>query len=267
MSAFVTSYLKEVLDTWIAKNHLRNGLLFYGSTSGFPNKVANYFIQAYFSSSTFSLDTNPDFLHIYSEKQIKIDHIRHILDRVRYGPTQHESMIVFIEHLERLTIEASNALLKTLETPPKHVYFLSSSHLFSSLLPTITSRCQPIYCPSLTYDQLFSAVNMTVSEISSTSTYEDLLKLACGVDHPSYCSFHDFLHFSLSKRFAFFHQYIDTKETFTTLLYHWLSELSTDQTYRYLSLSKLLRETLTRLTHHVNLKLQFDSFISQLPIT
>ncbi len=45
-----------------------------------------------------------------------------------------------IEHMELLTPEAQNALLKTLEEPPPHTYIIGTTHMPEALLPTVRSR-------------------------------------------------------------------------------------------------------------------------------
>lgn len=81
------------------------------------------------------------------ESSITVDRIRELKSflslKAYYGPYK----CVIIDHADRLTVEASNALLKALEEPqPNVVMFLVSSQS-KALLPTITSRCQEISCP------------------------------------------------------------------------------------------------------------------------
>lgn len=56
--------------------------------------------------------------------------------------------IGIIPNAELLTMEAQNALLKTLEEPPTHTKIYIESQTSSSLLPTILSRCQIIQLPT-----------------------------------------------------------------------------------------------------------------------
>jgi DNA polymerase III subunit delta' len=50
--------------------------------------------------------------------------------------------VFIISEADTLTVEAANALLKTLEEPPSHVYFILVTDRPERLLPTIASRCQ-----------------------------------------------------------------------------------------------------------------------------
>ncbi len=90
---------------------------------------------------------HPDCLIIQPEDgqkqnpKIKIDQIREIEHLVIYRPLIGSHKICLIDEAETMTIEAANALLKTLEDPPDHCLFLLISSRPEHLLPTIRSRC------------------------------------------------------------------------------------------------------------------------------
>ena len=72
----------------------------------------------------------------------KIDDIRTIIDEVAFTPTRGKYRVYIIDEVHMLTTEAFNALLKTLEEPPKHVIFILATTEVHKLPATITSRCQ-----------------------------------------------------------------------------------------------------------------------------
>lgn len=72
----------------------------------------------------------------------KIDDIRSIIDEVAFTPTKAKYRVYIIDEVHMLTTEAFNALLKTLEEPPKHVIFILATTEVHKLPATITSRCQ-----------------------------------------------------------------------------------------------------------------------------
>jgi len=90
---------------------------------------------------------HPDYLVIQPENgqkqnpKIKIDQIRAIEHLVIYRPLVGSHKVCLIDEAETMTIEAANALLKTLEDPPDHCLFLLISSRPEHLLPTIRSRC------------------------------------------------------------------------------------------------------------------------------
>ncbi len=72
----------------------------------------------------------------------KIDNIRDIIDEVAFTPAKAKYRVYIIDEVHMLTQEAFNALLKTLEEPPKHVVFILATTEVHKLPATITSRCQ-----------------------------------------------------------------------------------------------------------------------------
>jgi len=90
----------------------------------------------------FAARTHPDFLHIGThdgEKTIKIRSIRQMRDEVALAPRLGRK-VIWIEEAQRMSEEAQNALLRTLEEPPPNVVFLLSGQE-DGLLPTVRSRC------------------------------------------------------------------------------------------------------------------------------
>jgi len=74
-------------------------------------------------------------------KSIGISQIRELIDRISLKPFAAPWRLVVIEEAESLTLEAANALLKTLEEPPQSTYFLLLTSSPSSLPLTVLSRC------------------------------------------------------------------------------------------------------------------------------
>ncbi|HIP21463.1 MAG TPA: DNA polymerase III subunit gamma/tau [Candidatus Pacebacteria bacterium] len=71
-----------------------------------------------------------------------INEIREIRDAVGILPISSEYKVYIIDEVHMLTKDAFNALLKTLEEPPKHVIFILATTELEKILPTIISRCQ-----------------------------------------------------------------------------------------------------------------------------
>ena len=78
-------------------------------------------------------------------QEISIDQIRTIaLSRVAFAPHEGRARIFLIRDAEELSTAAANALLKTLEEPPRGTYFILVTSQPGMLLPTIRSRAQRI---------------------------------------------------------------------------------------------------------------------------
>ncbi len=71
-----------------------------------------------------------------------INEIRELREGVRYAPSQGRYKIYIIDEVHMLTTEAFNALLKTLEEPPDHAYFIFATTEPQKIPVTILSRCQ-----------------------------------------------------------------------------------------------------------------------------
>jgi DNA polymerase-3 subunit gamma/tau len=71
-----------------------------------------------------------------------IQEVRDLKDNIKYMPAAAPHKIVIIDEVHMLTNEAFNALLKTLEEPPEHVYFIFATTELHKIPITILSRCQ-----------------------------------------------------------------------------------------------------------------------------
>lgn len=71
-----------------------------------------------------------------------IQEIRDLKENIRFMPTGARFKIIIIDEVHMLTTEAFNALLKTLEEPPDHVYFMFATTELHKVPVTILSRCQ-----------------------------------------------------------------------------------------------------------------------------
>ncbi len=82
-----------------------------------------------------------DTIRLTSESpSIGIESVRDFVRALTQSPLNSPFKVGVIEEIERLTTEAQNALLKTLEEPPPHTYLLAETSAVESLLPTILSR-------------------------------------------------------------------------------------------------------------------------------
>ena len=71
-----------------------------------------------------------------------IQEIRELKEKIRFLPTSSKYKIIIIDEVHMLTTEAFNALLKTLEEPPAHIYFMFATTELHKIPITILSRCQ-----------------------------------------------------------------------------------------------------------------------------
>lgn len=83
-----------------------------------------------------------DIVEMDAASNRKIDDIRQIIDEVQFKPSKCKYRVYIVDEVHMLTTEAFNALLKTLEEPPKHVIFILATTEVHKLPQTILSRCQ-----------------------------------------------------------------------------------------------------------------------------
>ncbi len=103
-------------------------------------------------------ETHPDIHSVYRQlarqhpkpevrkrtaRDIGVDVIRHFLvDKVHLTPSRGKAKIFLVREADRITRQAQNALLKTLEEPPGTTYIILLTASIDRLLPTTQSRCQ-----------------------------------------------------------------------------------------------------------------------------
>lgn len=75
---------------------------------------------------------------------ILIEQIRALIEHLMHMPVKGSMRVVLILEADKMTDEAANAFLKTLEEPPLDTLFVLTSSRPHFLLPTIRSRCQTI---------------------------------------------------------------------------------------------------------------------------
>lgn len=155
------------LQTAVTNHHLGHAYLFHGDEGIGKRLVALAFSKFLYceqpvegprpdacgvcrSCHQVEQGTHPDFLLIRAEDEqkqspkIKIDQIRSLEHFVIYRPLVGLHKICLIDQADTMTVEAANALLKTLEDPPDHCVFFLTSSRPEHMLATIRSRCMTI---------------------------------------------------------------------------------------------------------------------------
>lgn len=98
------------------------------------------------------------------EKAIGIEDVRNIHKKILLKPFKSKIKAVVIEIFEGITIEAQNALLKTLEEPPANTIIIITTESKELILPTIISRCEII----ILKEKGISLANEDLLEFSNT---------------------------------------------------------------------------------------------------
>ncbi len=144
------------LSSQVRENRLAHAYLFTGSRGTGKTTCAKIFSKAV--NCLNPKDGNPcneceicrgidrgtvlDIVEIDAASNRGIDDIRLLRDEANFTPSQAKYRVYIIDEVHMLTIEAFNALLKTLEEPPEHVKFILATTEVQKLPSTILSRCQ-----------------------------------------------------------------------------------------------------------------------------
>ncbi len=105
--------------------------------------------------------THPDVALVeppQGKRTLDVETVREVLRAASLSPSEGAWRVFVVPEAERMTPQAANALLKTLEEPPPGVVLLLTCAEPDRLLPTIVSRCQLVPLQPLAPDELAEAL-------------------------------------------------------------------------------------------------------------
>ena len=132
----------EPLSNALKEGKINHAYLFIGPRGTGKTSVARIFAHEVNGFSYEVEDDYVDIIEIDGASNRGIDNIRELREKVAIAPTAGKYKIYIIDEVHMLTKEAFNALLKTLEEPPKHVIFIMATTDAYKVPVTITSRAQ-----------------------------------------------------------------------------------------------------------------------------
>lgn len=106
----------------------------------------------------------PDVVEIDAASNNGADDIRALRDSVKYLPSAGKYKVYIIDEVHMLSNAAFNALLKTLEEPPKHVIFILATTEPYKLPNTILSRCQRFDFQSLSMEDISKRLRIVAEQ-------------------------------------------------------------------------------------------------------
>jgi hypothetical protein len=113
-------------------------------------------------------------MFFYGEEGLKVDDARSILDMVQIPPIGGKGYTVVIGPLEDATLNALDALLKTLEEPPEGFSFILWAYDLGMVRETVKSRCFHYYIAHQTSDSEEEPI--TVSKQAAVDAFKSALR-------------------------------------------------------------------------------------------
>ena len=159
------------------KNTLSHAHLIAGEDGVGKGKLANILAKFILNGD---LDREyVDIINYSSEKSsFGVDDVRDIIEEVYKKPFEKDKKVIIIHEGNKLTIQAQNALLKTIEEPPKGVYIIILCESLELILDTIKSRCEIYKLTPLTKNELYEYIkikkfNYDENEIKSAIAFSE----------------------------------------------------------------------------------------------
>ena len=135
-------FAKKYIINSIKNNKINHAYMFEGIDGIGKNLFSKEFGKLLLGID--NIDNSPDYINIEPKgNSIKIAQIRELQSDIIVKP-HNKYKIYVINYSEKMTVEAQNALLKTLEEPPEYAIIILITNNKESLLPTIRSRCEII---------------------------------------------------------------------------------------------------------------------------
>lgn len=159
--------ITEQLTNSIKIGNISHSYLFLGTQGIGKKMIAKEFAKMILCTSEdkycgvckscieFDTDNNPDFSIIEPDgNSIKIDQIREFQKKVSEKPIISQRKVYIINDSDKMTVEAQNCLLKTLEEPPEFVTIILVGTNENAFLSTIKSRCMILHFEEISEEKI-----------------------------------------------------------------------------------------------------------------
>ena len=157
--------IKAILSSSVVNDTISHAYLFSGPRGTGKTSTAKIFARMvnceHFENgvpcgscdSCLAVINNTDVVEIDAASNNGVDEIRDLREKANLVPSICRYKVYIIDEVHMLTTQAFNALLKTLEEPPKHVIFILATTEYHKVPLTITSRCQKFQFSKLQVDE------------------------------------------------------------------------------------------------------------------
>lgn len=149
------------------KNCLSHAHLIVGEDGIGKSIIAKIFAVKILNKKEFK-----DYVDIVEYKPKKasfgVDDVRALIEEVNKKPYEGDKKVLIIHEGNKLTIQAQNALLKTIEEPPAGVFIILLCESIETILDTIKSRCQIYKLTPLTTAEIIQYIDVKLSETNES---------------------------------------------------------------------------------------------------
>jgi len=177
----------SVIRNAIINNKVSHAYLFYGPRG--TGKTTTAKLLAKMVNCDNLVDGNPcgkcrccletvisdDVVEIDAASNNGVDEIRELKDKINFVPSSFKYKIYIIDEVHMLSTGAFNALLKTLEEPPKHVIFILATTEYYKIPLTISSRCQKFRFEKICIDDIVNKL-LEICKLEGIKIDLDVLK-------------------------------------------------------------------------------------------
>lgn len=119
-----------------------------------------------------------DVIEIDAASNNGVDEIRDLREKIKYPPAVASYKVYIIDEVHMLSTGAFNALLKTLEEPPKHAVFILATTEPQKLPATILSRCQRFDFHRIPVETIIDRLMIVLGGIGRTASEDALYEIA-----------------------------------------------------------------------------------------
>lgn len=167
----------ESIINGIKKRKLNNSFSHANLIVG-DDGIGKSVIAKYLSNNIIKLKDNVESVDIVryypSSSSFGVDDVRKIIDEVNKKPYEGDKKVLILYKCDKMTTQAQNALLKTIEDPPIGVYLILLSESLEAILDTIQSRCQVYKLTPLSKEDILEYIQINFPDVKYNDRYAAL---------------------------------------------------------------------------------------------